>query len=519
MGRPSAGEPCLPHLLVSGAMSVPQNLLHRKASSGLLAAIGSVALGVTSIGCTSSEEVVETTVPTTIATTTSTGPAPTEAPTVPMFGDLPSPCGPATSAGVPTIAEGQNGSSPLKVGLTSDHGFEGTDSPGLEMLDAARAFAAWCNEQGGLRGLPIDIVDLDARITGVPLAMEQACADVFAMVGGGWTLDEQMYPRFHECGMVSFPAFTVSAAASLANGKVQAVPSPIDREATTWLHWVKETHSRAVDDIAIVHADLPTTGIVAARLATTMDVIGDFGDPTLIAFDHSGAADWTRVVQQMLDADVQAVAFIGVPSHLVALYAAMRTSGFSPEVVFGDVGLVSDVIADASASESFESLRVHSIHAPFSEADSSLGVSAYLEMMRTHAPTGRVGSLGLYTTSAMLLFATAANSCLDLDANVLERECILAEAKKISSWTAGGSHAPTDPGSDAPTSCMLVLGVESGSWIRVFPERTSTDTPDDTGNGSGADTEDLWSCNDDRIVALAGDFGDPTAGIDSSRLN
>ncbi len=481
--------------------------------------IGSVAVIMISTACSSTEETSETTVPTTMVTTTTTGPAITEAPSIPMFGDLASPCGPETSPGVPTVAEGQNGSSPLKVGLASDHGFEGADTPAVEMLDAAQAFAAWCNEQGGLRGLPIDIVDLDARITGVPLAMEQACADVFAMVAGGWLADEQMFPRFHECGMISFPAFTSSAAASMANGRVQAIPSPIDREATTWLHWMKETYGEAIKDIAIVHADLSATGIAAARLATTMDIVEDFGEPTLIAYDHSGAADWTGVVQNMLDSNVRAVAFIGDPSHLVALYGAMRSSGFSPEVVFGDVDLVSGTIADASASESFDSLRVRSIHAPFAEADSSPGVAAYLEMMRTHAPSGRIGSLGLYTTSAMLLFATAANSCLDLDANVLERECILAQAKKISSWTAGGSHAPTDPSTDTPTSCVIVLGVESGSWARVFPERTSTDTPGDASDDTGDSTDDLWSCDDDRIVAVAGDFGDAFGGIDPSRLN
>lgn len=489
-----------------------RNLLHRKASFGILAVLVSAV-----VGCSSDGDTVETTVPTTVASTTSAPPDTAEVPTSPMFGDMASPCGPATNAGAPVVAEGQNGSSPLKLGVAGDHGYFGADdsqpatSPGVEMLDAARAFASWCNEQGGLRGLPIDIVDLDASLTNVPLAMEQACADVFALVGGGWALDEQMYPRFHECGMVSFPAFTVSAAASLANGKVQAVPAPIDREATNWLRWIEETYSDAADDIAIVHADLPATRVIAERLAATMQIVGGFGDPLLLAHEPSGTANWSDIVDQMQSANIRAVSFIGDPTHLVALQGAMGSAGFAPDVVFGESNLVSDVLVTATP---FDNLRIRSIHAPFTERDSAPGIGAYLEMMRVHGSSGgapsRTGSLGLFSTSALLLFVSAADTCLDLDANVLERECILAEAKKITAWTAGAAHAPTNPSSQSPTSCMVVLGIESGAWTRVFPVLGSDD---DDSDGDG------FSCDDESIVAVDGNFGDATAGIDSSRQN
>lgn len=478
-----------------------RNLLHRTACWGILAVVGSV-----SVACSGADDTVVTTVPTSLVTTTSAAPVTTQGPEPAMFGDMASPCGPAESGAPPTVAEGQNGSSPLKLGVAGDHGFAGAESAAIEMLDAARAFAAWCNDQGGLRGLPLEIVDLDAAVSGVPLAMERACADVFAMVGGGWTVDEQMFPRFHECGMVSFPAFTVSAAASMANGTVQAIPRPIDREATTWLRWVEETYSDAIGDVAIVHADLPATSTVADRLAATMQLVGGFGEPTRLAYD-AASPDWTAVVEQLRNANTRAIAFIGDTSHLVSLYDAMRSAGFAADVVFGDAHLVSDVIASASTTGSFDNLRVRSMHVPFDEAGSS-GVATYLEMMRTHAPAGRIGSLGVYTASALALFATAADTCLDIDSNVLERECVLAQAKKVTAWTAGGAHAATNPSTNTPTSCMLVLGVESGSWARVFPTRASSD---DSGDG--------WACDDERIETIAGEFGDVSAGIDSSRLN
>ena len=100
-------------------------------------------------------------------------PVTTDAPSAEMFGDMASPCGPATDAGVPTFAEGQNGGDTLKLGTQNDHGYDGSPGLTIEMLDAAQAFAGWCNAQGGIRGLQLEIVDLDGKLFSVPPAMEQ----------------------------------------------------------------------------------------------------------------------------------------------------------------------------------------------------------------------------------------------------------------------------------------------------------------------------------------------------------
>ncbi|MFM8855738.1 MAG: ABC transporter substrate-binding protein [Actinomycetota bacterium] len=466
-------------------------------------------LGSVAIGCSGGSESVETTVATTIATTTTVEPTTTTtiAP-APMFGDLPSPCGPADESGVPTIAEGQNGAESVKLGVANDHGFAGADNSTIEMLDSALAFAAWCNAQGGIRGLPIEIIDLDAAVTGVPLAMERACADVFALVGGGWTLDDQMFPRFHECGLVSIPAFTATAAAAMGNGKAQPIPNPIDRVSTTWLRWIADSYRDAVDDVAIVHADLPAVGALADRLAATMQLVDGFGEPTKIAYDPAGSTSWSDIVRQLAANKITAVSFIGDPSHLVSFATAMNAANFVPGVVFGESNLISPVITESAEAGSLTNLRISTIHAPLSESESSPAISSYLDMMRTHSPDGRIAGPGLNSVSAMLLFATAANSCLDSDNNVLERECVLTAAKGTTSWTAGGLHAATNPSENSPSPCTIVMGIDNGSWSRVFPLLGSSD---DNANG--------WFCDDESIVPIVGDFGDTSGGIDPSRLN
>lgn len=496
-------------------MSVPRTTLHRvgvpplRPSRRLRTTFVAALVGSVAIGCSGSDESVETTVATTIATSSTVEPTTTTtiAP-APMFGDLPSPCGPADESGGPTIAEGQNGGESLKLGVANDHGFAGADNPTIEMLDSARAFAAWCNTQGGIQGLPVEIIDLDAAVTGVPLAMERACAEVFALVGGGWTLDDQMFPRFHECGLVSVPAFTATAAASMGNGKIQPIPNPIDRISTTWLRWIADSYRDAVDDVAIIHADLPSLGALADRLAAALKVVDGFGEPVSIAFDPAGTTSWSDIVRQLAADGISAVSFIGDPSQLVAFATAMTAANFVPGVVFGESNLMSPVVSESAEAASLANLRVHAIHAPLSESESSPAISSYLDMMRTHSPDGRVSGLGLNSVSAMLLFATAANACLDSGNDVLERECILAAAKGTASWTAGGLHAPTNPGENTPSGCTIVMGIDNGNWTRVFPLLGSSDD-----NAGG------WFCDDEDVVSIEGEFGDTSGGFDPSRLN
>ena len=52
------------------------------------------------------------------------------------------------------------------------------------------------------------------------------------------------------------------------------------------------------------------------------------------------------------------------------------------------------------------------------------------------------------------------------------------------------------------------MGVEDGKWTRIYPELGSADD-----NGGG------WHCDSPGTVAIEGDFGDATSGIDPTREN
>ena len=433
-------------------------------------------------------------------------PVTTDAPTGVMFGDMASPCGPATDAGVPTYADGQNGGPTLKLGTQNDHGYEGSPGLTIEMLDAAKAFAGWCNAQGGIRGLPLEIVDLDGKLFSAPPAMEQACSEVFSMVGGGWVFDDQAFPRFHECGMISFAGYTVSATAAMADGKIQPIPNPPNEKPSQWLNWAKATYPEAIKNTAILYGDFLTTKSVADELSATMKAVGGFGEPLMIPYNAAGEANWTPFAQQLKENNISYMSYVGSEAYLVLLFKAMREVGYVPEVVLNDANFYSSIMVAPGNAESDEGLLVRTMYAPFEDAAVFPGMTSYLDMMATYNPTGKIAGLGLQATSAFLMFATAANDCLDHNNNVLERECVLAAGKKITSWTGGGLHSETNPAGNHPPKCGIIMGVKGGKWTRVFPVLGSADD-----NGKG------WHCDDNGSVEIVGDFGDATAGLDPTR--
>lgn len=83
-----------------------------------------------------------------------------------MFGDLESPCGPAIDGIAPVVTADENGGSAdaIQVATPSDKG--NSFVPGLngELYDAGIAFEGWCNAQGGIAGMPLKVIDADAKL-------------------------------------------------------------------------------------------------------------------------------------------------------------------------------------------------------------------------------------------------------------------------------------------------------------------------------------------------------------------
>jgi hypothetical protein len=102
---------------------------------------------------------------------------------------------------------------------------------------------------------------------------------------------------------------------------------------------------------------------------------------------------------------------------------------------------------------------------PLEEASNSPATQKYLDIVK--AANGKISQLGAQSTDAFLLWATAAKAC----GSQLTSDCVFTEVKKIDKWTGGGLHAPTNPSTNMPPECGLVLKLDGGTFKRVAPEK------------------------------------------------
>jgi hypothetical protein len=422
------------------------------------------------------------------------------------FGTLTDVCGPGDgSATVEASQNGGGGNDVIKVGTPTDKGFEIQPGLNIEMEDAAKAFVGWCNSLGGVQGLRLELVELDGQVLQVPAVIEQACDEVFALVGGGLVIDNQQFPRFHDCGMIDVAGYTVSTEKAMSNGLVQPLPNPSNAKPTGWFEWAKANHASDIERTAVMFGNVGSIETVARQDVETMDSVGGFTVVDRIVYNTTGESNWAPFAQRLKDNNVTFLTFVGQPANLVSLLRSMDEIGYRPPLIMQQANHYDDVLTSGAGTLA-DGVIVRSFYAPLEERNPA--ISKYLENMERYNPGGKVAGLGLQTTSAYLLFVTAANACLDANDGVLERECLLGEAKKIDAWSGGGLHATSNPAANEPSKCELLMVVRNGAFERLYPVLGSAD---DNGNG--------WHCREPGIARLSGDYGNTQAGVDPSRPN
>ena len=113
------------------------------------------------------------------------------------------------------------------------------------------------------------------------------------------------------------------------------------------------------------------------------------------------------------------------------------------------------------------------------------------------ASGGDISQLGQQATSAFLLWAGAAKEC----GSNLTSQCVLENIRKVTSWTGGGMHAETNPGSNKPPECGLVLKLEGQNYVQWYPE-----------------TEGQYDCDPSYVVQVSGPVVDQ-ANLDANRVS
>ena len=233
-------------------------------------------------------------------------------------------------------SDGEPGST-TDVGLTADEIRLGTvtdkgsaERPGLtqEMHDTAVAFAAWCNEHGGIGGRQVVIDDLDAKLFEYGQRVGEACQQDFALVGGGAVFDAQDNGARVACGLINLPGYTVTPQARVGELQVQPVPNPVYSFAAHGYRWLLDAYPD-VDKLGILWVNLDGPATIHAQTVEMAEQMG-----MEVVFDEQyrpiGETGWRGYVQKMRDEGVEAFEMVGEPENMVALQQAMQTEGWYP---------------------------------------------------------------------------------------------------------------------------------------------------------------------------------------------
>lgn len=395
------------------------------------------------------------------------------------FGDLASVCqeGDASGATATGVTDSE-----IRLGTVTDKGFSGAPGLNKEMYDAAVAFAAWCNEHGGILGRQIVVDDLDAALTEYEARVTEACSEDFALVGGGAVFDEDPNGVRVGCGMPNIAGYVVSAPARNADLQVQPLPNPLAKINVGRYVAAARDFPEGIKRYGIMSANIPAVTLVRDQLLESAESLG-YELQYQLEYAPAGESGWANFVADMQSKDIKVLEFVGQPGDLTQLNRAMDTAGWHPDVI-----LLSGNFYDANYAEEAGAVAgtiyIQTQFHPFELAADNKATQDYLDLMQQYNPDGKVALLGVQAISSWLLFAQAATEC----GSDLTAACLLESAADAAGWDGGGLHAPQTPGNTDPSNCFLVIGLGPDGFS-LNEEATQAD-------------QGLYNCDSKNVIAL-----------------
>ncbi len=336
--------------------------------------------------------------------------------------------------------------------------------PGLMQAgqDAVRAYAAYFNATSDICGRKLEVLLLDSRTDAAAdqLAYTKACEQAFAAVGSMSAFDSGGAATAQACGLPDLR----SASASLERSRCTTCFGAMSLKANEFENsvpdWIKANHPVGAKKAAYVWIN---AGAVPANANYQADAMEKQGLKFLIrqGIDIS-EFNYAPYVQELKDAGIEYLQFLGSAAHAVRMAQAMQQQGFKPDLFMMTQPMYEQgYIKQAGAAA--EDTHIFITHVPFEEASTSPEVSLYLSWLRQVNPSAEPTSYGLFAWSAARLFVEQATAL----GGKLSRPTLLASLKQVKNWTANDAHAPQNVGAKRTSECWRFIKVANGSWTSV----------------------------------------------------
>ena len=344
----------------------------------------------------------------------------------------------------------------IKLGVISDVGYSGYPGLNQELFDASDVFADWCNSLGGINGHKIEIDKLDAKLTEYKSAIPTACAQDFALVGGGGVFDATGQADRLACLLPDFPGYVVSPEArgvgplgaghqrrlehrgELRPGQLprtRSSPMPVD--AVGYITGQRRHHDHQ-------QAAVPG-GRGHARLA----------DGLRRPVQRGRRVDLAAVRPGHRRQGVKGLYFVGSAVNLAKLLGSLAQIGYKLDWVAGAVEHLRPGADHRGRRQPRHQQRLHQRRHHAVPGHRRAGHPAVRGLFDQYLPNGlKTASLGLNSFAAWLLFAQSAKAC----GADLTRLCVYNQAIHTTSFDGGGLSGQVDPSTPEVPDRLLRAG-------------------------------------------------------------
>jgi ABC-type branched-subunit amino acid transport system substrate-binding protein len=362
-------------------------------------------------------------------------------------------------------------------------------APGLFQanIDAVEAFADRVNARGGIACRQLEVRTWDTKLTPEEGLNGQidACTNAFALVGGNSLFNPSVTAMetctdrtgapvglpdiaalandVNElCSPLTYSIQVVAEQCPVPTGQVRPIQAFVGPQRW-FLQQIPDLHG-----VFAVPGDLPSTVQSAMPLIAAQEQIG-------VTFDAlvrvSGRDEQTAYTRKVLAAKNNDSNYFYNGSGDVSMVAARREAtaqNVDVDVWACALGCYSRKLLD-SGGAAVEGTYVWMQFLPFEEHDTNTELAAYLDGVGADAAT----SFGAQAWQAAVLFETAVNDIVDQQGvNGVTRTNLLAALDSIEGFTANGWMGPKDLKGNS--DCFVLLQVQEGQFVRVFPEARGT---------------------------------------------
>lgn len=326
---------------------------------------------------------------------------------------------------------------------------------------ATRAYAAYFNSTGDICGRKLEVTLLDTRADAGAdqQAYTRACAEAFAAVGSMSAFDSGGAGAAEGCGLPDIRSTSVnpertqcSTCFSAQSVNVGLVPSVVP-------NFFLSKHKSATEHVGLLYINAGAAPPNAVKFRDAWTKAGWNID----VFQGIDVAEFNFApyVQQMKDADVDLVVYVGPYQNTVKLQQAMDQQDFDPTVFLQDATIYDERYVEQAGSLG-DGTFVYSSTALFDDPKNK-EMALYRSWLSQVSPGAVPNFFGLYAWSAARLFVQESVKL----GGKLDRASLVAAIAKVKDWTSNGLHVPQQVGARTTYNCAQIIQLNGGKWSPV----------------------------------------------------